>query len=105
MTTAAININFENQVNQNIAILQLQAELDARDTEMTAAEMNDAEDTRKPHLTSGTSIEELAKHGLIERATGNYAAATELPVKKDADGNYTDRRMCGDYRMLNLKTQ
>ena len=105
MTTAAININFENQVNQNIAILQLQAELDARDTEMTAAEMNDAEDTRKPHLTSGTSIEELAKHGLIVRAIGNYTAATVLPIKKDAYGNYTDCIMCGNYRMLNMKTE
>ena len=32
-----------------IAILPLQDELDTRDTEM-----NDAEDTRKPHSTSGT---------------------------------------------------
>ena len=45
------------------------------------------------------------KHGLIEPATGNFAAATVLPVKKDADDNYTDRRMCGDYRLLNLKTE
>ena len=52
---AALNVNFENQVNLNLAIQQLQAELNARDTEMTAADVNDAEDTRKPHVTTGTS--------------------------------------------------
>ena len=52
-----------------------------------------------------SKVEELAKFGLVEPATGSYAAATVLPVKKDADGNYTDRRMCGDYRVLNLETE
>ena len=52
-----------------------------------------------------SKVEELAKFGLIEPATGTYAAATVLPVKKDADGKYTDCRMCGDYRMLYLKTE
>ena len=47
----------------------------------------------------------MAKFGLIKPATGSYAAVTVLPVKKDADGNHTDRRMCGDYRMLIFKTQ
>ena len=47
----------------------------------------------------------MVKFGLIEPATASYAAATVLPVKKDTDGNYTDRRMCRDYRMLNLKTE
>ena len=50
-------------------------------------------------------VEELAKFGLVEPASGSYAAATVLQVKKDAYGNYTDRRMCGDYRMLNLKIE
>ena len=49
-----------------------------------------------------SKVEELAKFGLVEPATGSYAAATVHSVKKDADGNYTDRRMWGDYRMLNL---
>ena len=44
-----------------------------------------------------SKVEELAKYGLIEPATGNYVAATVLHVKKDADGNYTNRRMYGDY--------
>ena len=52
-----------------------------------------------------SKVEELAEFGLIEPATGNYAATSVLPVKKDADCYYTDRRMCGDYRALNLKTK
>ena len=47
----------------------------------------------------------MAKFELIKPATCSYAAATVLPVKKDTDGNYIDRTMCGDYRMLNLKTE
>ena len=50
-------------------------------------------------------VTELHKHGLVEPATGHYAAATVLPAKKDADGQYTDRRMCRDYRALNAKTK
>ena len=47
----------------------------------------------------------MAKFGLVEPATGSYVAATVISVKTDAHRNYTDRKMCGDYRMLNLKTQ
>ena len=52
-----------------------------------------------------SKVEELARFGLIEPATSSYAAATVLSVKKHADGNYTDRRTCEDYRMINLKTE
>ena len=52
-----------------------------------------------------SKVEDLTKYGLIEPATGNYAAARVLHVKKDADGNYTDRRMCGDYRAFNIKKE
>ena len=51
------------------------------------------------------SVAKLLKHGLIEPTKDNFAAATVLPVKKGTDDNCTDRRMCGDYRMLNLKTK
>ena len=47
---------------------------------------------------------ELAKYGFIEPTTRDYAAATVLPVKKDDEGNYGNRRICGDYRVLNLQT-
>ena len=33
-----------------------------------------------------------------------YVSATVLPRKKDEHGNYTDYRMCGDYRPMNLLT-
>ena len=45
------------------------------------------------------------EHWLVEPVTDCYAATTVLPVNKDADGNYTNRRMCGDYGMLNLKNE
>ena len=33
-----------------------------------------------------------------------FAAATVMPRKKDAEGNWTERRICGDYRPHNTKT-
>jgi putative transposase len=37
----------------------------------------------------------------MELSHGEYALATVMPAKKDVHGNYTDRRMCGDYRPIN----
>ena len=34
-----------------------------------------------------------------------YASECVLPVKKVADGNYTDRRFCVDYREINFATK
>ena len=48
--------------------------------------------------------QELATAGLIEPSDSTFAAPTVMPAKKDAEGQYTERRMCGDYRALNLKT-
>ena len=42
-------------------------------------------------------VADLRKCGLVEKATEDYAAVTVLKAKKDADGNYIDKRMCGDY--------
>ena len=55
--------------------------------------------------TIDSNVKELAKIGLIKPATYNYDAATVLPVKKDADENYTGHRICGDCIMFNLKTK
>ena len=51
-------------------------------------------------------VAELHALGLIEPAARDckYASATVLPPKKDDAGNWTERRMCGDYRPINAKT-
>ncbi|PTQ34011.1 hypothetical protein MARPO_0084s0073, partial [Marchantia polymorpha] len=48
---------------------------------------------------------DLLEAGLVELSHGEYASATVMPVKKDVHGNYTDRRMCGDYRPINRQTK
>ncbi|CAM6086541.1 unnamed protein product [Calypogeia fissa] len=48
---------------------------------------------------------DLLEAGLVEISHGEYASATVMPVKKDIHGNYTDRRMCGDYRPINRITK
>ena len=47
----------------------------------------------------------LESLGFIQRSTqSSYASATVVVRKKDAEGNYTDFRQCGDYRPLNVET-
>ncbi|CAM6125100.1 unnamed protein product [Calypogeia fissa] len=47
---------------------------------------------------------ELYEAGLIQPSTSDFAAATVMPAKKDSSGLWTEKRMCGDYRPLNLVT-
>ena len=47
---------------------------------------------------------ELEAAGLIRRSESTFDAPTVMPAKKDSDGNYTEKRMCGDYRALNDQT-
>jgi hypothetical protein len=47
---------------------------------------------------------ELHEVGLIQPSSSNFAAATVMPAKKDSAGLWTKKRMCGDYRPLNLVT-
>jgi hypothetical protein len=42
--------------------------------------------------------------GLIQPSSSDFAATTIMPTKKDLDGLWTEKRMCGDYRPLNLVT-
>jgi hypothetical protein len=44
---------------------------------------------------------DLLEVGLVELSHGEYASTTVMLAKKDVHGNYTDRRMCGDYRPIN----
>ena len=48
---------------------------------------------------------DLLGAGLVEKSYGEYASATVMPAKKDMYGNWTDRRMCGDYRPINKQTR
>jgi hypothetical protein len=48
---------------------------------------------------------DLLETGLVELSHGEYASATIMLAKKDVHGNYTDRRMCGDYHLINWQTR
>jgi hypothetical protein len=45
---------------------------------------------------------ELHEAGLIQPSSSDFAAATVMPAKKDSAGLWTEKRMCADYRPLNL---
>ncbi len=47
---------------------------------------------------------ELHEAGLIQPSSSDFAAATVMLTKKDSAGLWTKKRMCGDYRPLNLIT-
>jgi hypothetical protein len=50
---------------------------------------------------------ELLGAGLMELASSDceYASAMVMPFKKDIYGNWTEKRMCGDYRRINKFTK
>ncbi len=47
---------------------------------------------------------ELHEAGLIQPSSSDFAAAIVMPAKKNSAGLWTEKRMCGDYRPLNLVT-
>ncbi len=47
---------------------------------------------------------ELHEVGLIEPLSFDFTAAIVMQAKKDSAGLWTEKRMCGDYRPLNLVT-
>jgi len=47
---------------------------------------------------------ELHETGLIQPSSSDFATAILMPTKKDSTGLWTKKRMCGDYRPLNLVT-
>ena len=52
-----------------------------------------------------TRCTELLSAGLVELSDGEYACAIVIPTKKDINGNWTEKRICGDYRPVNRKTK
>ena len=50
---------------------------------------------------------ELARDGIVEPCKNQtrFASPITLPPKKDDKGNWTERRMCGDYRAINSVTK
>jgi hypothetical protein len=50
---------------------------------------------------------ELLGAGLVELAPSDceYASLTIMPSKKDIYGNWTEKRMCGDYKRINKFTK
>jgi hypothetical protein len=47
---------------------------------------------------------ELHGVGLIQPSSSDFTVATIMPTKKDSTGLWIEKRMCGDYRPLNLVT-
>jgi hypothetical protein len=48
---------------------------------------------------------DLLEARLVELSHGEYALATVMPAKKDVHGNYTYRRMCGNYHPINRQAK
>jgi len=48
---------------------------------------------------------DLLEARLVELSHGEYASTIVMPAKKDIHGNYTDRRMCGNYCPINRQTK
>jgi hypothetical protein len=48
--------------------------------------------------------QEFHEVGLIQPSSFDFVATTIMPAKKDSTGLWTKKRMCGDYRPLNLVT-
>jgi len=46
----------------------------------------------------------LHEVSLIQPSSSNFVVATVMPAKKDSTGLWTEKRMCRDYRPLNLVT-
>jgi hypothetical protein len=76
--------------------------------------IDDAPIYRKPYKYSDAERKmiqarttELEEAGLVELAPTDceYASAMVMPSKKDIYGNWTEKRMCGDYRNINKFTK
>ena len=51
-------------------------------------------------------LQPLVELGIVVPSpSSNFACNLLLPPKKDADGNWTDRRLCTDYRAINTRAE
>jgi hypothetical protein len=75
---------------------------------------DDAPIYRKPYKRSKVErkmiqarIAELLGAGLVELASSDceYASTMVMPSKKDIYSNWTEKRICGDYRTINKFTK
>jgi hypothetical protein len=46
----------------------------------------------------------LHEASFIQPSSSNFVAVTIMPAKKDSTGLWTEKRMCEDYKPLNLVT-
>src|SRR6478609_5441283 len=58
----------------------------------------------RPTAKRGVAAGLICKLKLPPGVKHPFVAATVMPRKKDAEGNWTERRVCGDYRPHNDKT-
>jgi len=49
-------------------------------------------------------FKELHEASFIQPSSSDFIVATVMPPNKDSVGLWTEKRMCGDYRPLNLVT-
>jgi hypothetical protein len=47
---------------------------------------------------------EIHEAGFIQLTSSDFATATVMPTEKDLVGLWIEKKMCGDYRPLNLVT-
>ncbi len=47
---------------------------------------------------------ELHEASLIQPSSSDFVVVTVMPLKKDSAGLWTEKKMCRDYRPLNLVT-
>jgi hypothetical protein len=85
-----------------------------KEQEVRITLIDDAPTYRKPDKYSDTERKmiqactaESVEAGLVELAPPNceYTLATVMPSKKDIYSNWTEKRMCGDYRKINKFTK
>lgn len=86
----------------NVSFIQHHIELDTDDP-ITVAPYANRDDGSLEWLKE--KVEELLRDGIVEEAKpGKYVTQANAPPKKDADGKFTQRRFCVNFKQLNKRT-